>query len=378
MKSYGREIFDKIIDKENIRRAIMNGSKGKRHRGEVRKVLDNIDFHIEKIYNILVNREYNPRMTKQVIINENDGRHKTRKIRKPKFIYDQIIHHAVMQIIKPLVTKTLINHAYGSVPKKGLHKASRYISYWMKDYKKTKYCLKMDIHHFYESIDKDILKSKISRMFRDKRLTTILYKIIDSFEETGIPLGYYTSQWFVLIYISELDHYIKETLKIKYYVRYMDDMVILGSNKRELHRIKILIENYLQDKLHLKLKPDWQVFPIAYISKKDNKEHGRPLDFLGFLFYHNKTIIRKHDLLALTRRATKVSKKSFSHLTKNDCLSLISRLGVLEYTDTYQMAEKYIFSKINPKALKAKVSLLDKLNNYEHPNTYLGKMKDLI
>ena len=378
MKSYGREIFDKIVDRENIRKAILNGSKGKRHRGEVQKVLNNMEYHIDKIYDILSNKEYNPRMTKQVTINENDGRHKTRHIRKPKFIYDQIIHHAVMQIIKPLIVNTLIDHAYGSVPGKGLHRASTFISKWMKDYKKTKYCLKMDIHHFYESIDKDILKAKISRLFRDERLTSILFKIIDSFEESGIPLGYYTSQWFVLIYISELDHYIKETLKVKYYVRYMDDMVILGSNKRELHKLKEIISDYLQNKLNLKLKDDWQVFPIAYISKKDNKEHGRPLDYLGFLFYHNKTIIREHDMLALTRKVNKIAKKSYSHITKSDCLSLISRLGILKYTNTYQMAEKYIFSKVNVSDLKDKVSLLDKLANYEHPKTYLGKMKDLI
>ena len=378
MKTYGKEIFDKIIDKENIRKAIYNGSKGKRHRGEVIKVLSNIDYHIDKIYNILANKEYNPRMTKQVIINENDSRHKTRRIRKPKFMYDQIIHHAVMQVIKPLIVSTLIEHAYGSVPGKGLHKASKYISKWMKDYKKTKYCLKLDIHHFYESIDKEILKSKIAEKFRDKRLTTILFKIIDSFEETGIPLGYYTSQWFVLIYISEFDHYIKEQLKVKYYVRYMDDMVILGSNKRELHKLKLQIEEYLKNKLHLKLKSNWQIFPIAYVSKKDNKEHGRPLDFLGFQFYHDRTILRKHDLIALTRKVSKVAKKSFDKLTKNDCLSVVSRLGMLKYADTYEIFQKWINSKIDIKALKAKVSILDKIENYSHPTTYLNKMKDLV
>lgn len=363
MKSYGKEIFNRILDKENIRKAILNGSKGKRHRNDVKKVLNDMDYHIDKIYNILANKEYNPRMTKQVTINENDERHKTRHIRKPKFIYDQIIHHAVMQIIKPLIVKTLINHAYGSVPGKGLHRASRYISNWMKDYKKTKYCLKIDIHHFYESVDKEILKSKIAKRFRDKRLTMILFKIIDSFEETGIPLGYYTSQWFVLIYISELDHYIKEVLKIKYYVRYMDDIVILGSNKRELHRLRQIIADYIQTNLKLKLKSNWQIFPISYISKKDNKEHGRPLDFLGYLFYHNKTIIRRHDMLAISRKVSKVAKKSFSKLNKNDCLSIISRLGLFKHTNTYHMREKYIYSKISIKQLKAKVSLLDKEEN---------------
>ena len=218
----------------------------------------------------------------------------------------------------------------------------------------------MDIHHFYESVDKDILKQKIGKIFRDERLTKILYKIIDSFEETGIPLGLYTSQWFVLIYISDLDHYIKEELHQKYYIRYMDDMVILGSNKRELHKIREKISIYLKSNLNLRLKSNWQVFPISYISKKDGKEHGRPLDFLGFLFYHDKTIIRKHDLLALTRKASKVSKKPIHKMTDNDCLSILSRIGTLKYTNTYTMANKYIYSKLNIKDLKKKISKSDR------------------
>ena len=154
MKSYGREIFDKIVDKENIRLAICNSSKGKRHRRDVKKVLENIDKHIDKVHKILTEDLYVPRITKERIINENDHRHKTRKIRKPKFIYDQIIHHAIIQIIKPLIIRTLIHHAYGSVPNRGLHKAGEYLKEWLKDYKKTKYCFKMDIQKFYESIPK--------------------------------------------------------------------------------------------------------------------------------------------------------------------------------------------------------------------------------
>lgn len=358
MQSYGKEIFDRIVDKQNIRLGIINAAKGKRNRRDVERVLKNIDKHVDKIYEILITGNYQPIMTKARIIHENDSRHKTRKIRKPRFIYDQIIHHTIIQILKPLIVKRLIYHAYGSVPDRGLHRASKFIKKWIKNPKMSKYCLKMDIHHFYESVDKNILKQKITKMFRDKRLTSILYKIIDSFEETGIPLGLYTSQWFVLIYISDLDHYIKEELKQKYYVRYMDDMVILGSNKKELHKIREKISNYLKSNLNLRLKSNWQVFPISYTSKKDKKEHGRPLDFLGFLLYHDKTIIRKHDLLALTRKATKVSKKSIQRATENDCLSILSRMGTLKHTNTYKMANKYIYSKLSINDLKKKVSIL--------------------
>lgn len=359
MKTYGKNIFEQIIDKENIKTAILKSSLGKRHRKDVQKTLLDIDKYVDKVHKILANQTYRPKITKKVIINKDNKKHKQRNIRKPKYVIDQIVHHAVIQVIKPIIMKRLITHAYGSVPGRGLHKAGKYISTWLRDYKKTKYCLKLDIRHFYASINKDILKEKVSKMFRDKRVCTLINTIIDSFEETGVPLGYYTSQWFAMIYLYDFDHFIKEILKQRYYVRYMDDIVVIGPNKRKLHKVKNLVVSYLDDRLKLIIKSNWQIFPISYC--KNNKEHGRPLDFLGYLFYHYKCIIRKKNLLALTRKTKKVSLKiKRGTITKKDCASIISRIGLFQNTNTFLILRHYIYSLVNIDSLKTKVSEFDK------------------
>ena len=365
MKSYGKDIFEKITDKENIRTAIIKSSLGKRHRKDVQKVLSQIDKYVDKIHKILTEQKYRPKMTKRVVINKDNKSHKQRNIRKPKYVIDQIVHHAVIQVIKPIIMKRLVFHAYGSVPGRGLHKASKYINTWLKDYKKSKYCLKLDIKHFYSSIDKDILKAKISKIFRDQKVCNLINIIIDSFEETGVPLGYYTSQWFAMIYLYDFDHYVKEILGQKYYVRYMDDIVLICSNKRKLWRVKKSITAYLNDKLKLPVKSNWQIFPIAYC--KNNKEYGRPLDFLGYLFYHYKKIVRKKNLIALVRKTKKVSLKlKINTITKNDCASVISRTGLFHNSHTFHALKCHVYSLVNMDILRSKVSEFDKQLSYDN------------
>ena len=147
--------------------------------------------------------------------------------------------------------------------------ATKYIEkILVRDRKNTKYCLKLDVKKFYPSIDKEILKRKFRRKIKERETLELIDKIIDSSEE-GLPIGNFTSQWFANFYLQDLDHYIKEQLKAPYYIRYMDDMIIFHRNKKELHKVKDKIEEYL-NKEHLKLKENWQLF----------KSNSRPIDFL--------------------------------------------------------------------------------------------------
>ena len=114
----------------------------------------------------------------------------------------------------------------------------------------------------------------------------LLYKIIDT-TETGLPIGFYTSQWFSNFYLMDFDHFVKEKLKARHYIRYMDDIVILSSNKKKLHKMKEEIINYLDQELNLKLKNNYQVFRFDYVKNK--KHYGRDIDFMGFRFFRNKT-----------------------------------------------------------------------------------------
>lgn len=90
--------------------------------------------------------------------------------------------------------------------------------------------MKLDIKKYYPSIDKEILKNKFRRLFKDNDLLWLLDTVVDS--ENDIPIGFYTSQWFANFFLTDLDHYIKEILKVKYYIRYADDMILLGNNKK--------------------------------------------------------------------------------------------------------------------------------------------------
>ena len=134
-------------------------------------------------------------------------------------------------------------------------------------------------------------------------------KIVDSCN--GLPIGNYTSQWFSNYFLQELDYYIKQNLQIKHYLRYVDDMVLLDSNKKKLRAARLKIEQFLNNK-YLKLKSNWRVFRVD----------KRPIDFLGFRFYRNKTFLRKRLCLRIKRRIKKIYKKK--HLNYIDACAVLS------------------------------------------------------
>lgn len=239
----------------------------------------------------------------------------------------------------------------------GVHiRSKKVIEKWIRnDSKNCKYIIKMDIRHFFESIPHDKLKAKLAKHIHDDKMLDLIYKIIDITEE-GLPLGFYTSQWFSNWYLQDLDHYIKEDLQTSHYIRYMDDMVIFGSNKRRLHQIRKDIEKYLETEMGLSLKNNWQVFRFAYI--KNGKEYGRDLDFMGFRFYRNRTVLRKSIMYRATRKAKKVGKKEKP--TIYDIRQMLSYFGWLDCTDTYCVYFYYIKPYVDFQKCKRRISNYDK------------------
>lgn len=340
MKTY-KNLMGQIASKENIKTAITSASRRKRNRTDVKAVLDNMDFHIEKIQKILLNGTFKPHVDSPCIVNE--GTHnKIRRIRKPHFVYDQIIHHCIIQILQPIFCVPMYQYSCGSIPKRGAHYGQKRIKKWLSsDIKNTKYVFKMDIKHFYESVDKEVLKAMLKRKIKDWQALKLIYTVIDGCEK-GLPLGNYTSQWFANFMLTELDHYIKEQLHAKYYMRYMDDIVIFGGNKKELHKMHRAIEQFLRDKLHLRIKENWQVFRLEY------KGRGRPLDFMGWQFYREKTILRKSIYVHIMRKARRVGK----HTTIKGAQGMISYMGYIQHTDTYGSYRENIRPYVNIGKLK--------------------------
>lgn len=322
-------LYQKICDIENIKKAILKASLGKRNRCDVKKVLSNMEYYSNAIQTILEKELYRPTKNRTLIINE---RTKTREITMPRFFPDQIIHWALMIVLEPIIMKGMYYYNCGNIPKRGGKLGKQYIEGILNKDKKVKYCLKMDIKKFYPTINIKILNKLFERKIKDTK-TLNLIKLILGNGEKGIPLGYYTSQWFSNFYLEGLDHFIKEKLKARYYVRYVDDMVIIDTNKRKLHKIRLEIQKYLNEKLDLELKNNYQVFPLKY----------RCIDFLGFKFYKNgKTKLRKHIFLKINRLVSKIKRKNYCSL--KNARSLISLIGWLKQTISY----KFYSEKIKP------------------------------
>ena len=144
------------------------------------------------------------------------------------------------------------------------------------------YILKCDIKQFFDNIDKDILFHIMKKYISDKEVFWLTSLFVYDGESKGLAIGNYTSQYFANIYLNELDYYVKYDLKIKYYIRYMDDFVILLDNKEECKFIKNKIEIFLKDELNLELNNRSIYFP-----------NRLGIDFCGYRIFNNYRLIRK-------------------------------------------------------------------------------------
>lgn len=391
MRTY-RNLFEELINENGIREDIFNASLGKRGESYVKRRTGNlngidrkkettpqVEKTIQDVRSLYINgfglRE---KETEQI----NDGfRLKKRDILKPVFFPEQIMTHGIVRVMEKVMTKGMYEYTCGSIPGRGTHYGKESIERWIKhDPANIKYVGQMDIKKFFASVSRRRLKKMLKRYIKDKRFLAVVFKFLDIFIE-GLALGYFISQWFANFILQPLDHYIKQLslLDVKkdkelryakrmerkgitdyvmpkypcgaiYYIRYMDDMVIYGNVKKELHLIVKRIGEYLKEKLGLILKETYQVFRFDYIDKKDGRRKGRPLDFLGFLFYRDKTILRKSNMLRATRKAKRLGKKS--QINWHDASSMLSSMGWVKHTDTYNMYLERIKPYVDIRKLK--------------------------
>ena len=182
-----KDFYSKIIEKDNIRTAILNASKRKRDRRNVKKVLNNMDYCVSLIEDMLKNETYKPSPYQEMKIK--DGvRKKERIIFKPRFFPDQVVHWALMLQLEPLLSKGMYELTCASIKNKGIIYGARYLKkILVRDRKNTKYCLKLDVKKFYPSIDKEILKRKFRRIIKDRQVLNLIDTIIDSSKE-GVPI----------------------------------------------------------------------------------------------------------------------------------------------------------------------------------------------
>ena len=345
MKRHGY-LYEKICDLDNIRHAIRRASLGKRDQTRVRRILDDIDTYALQIRTSLLDQTFTPSQPHIKTIHDGPSG-KTRTICKPSFFPDQIVHWALMLQLEPVMMKGMYAYNCGSIPGRGSSLGQKALRKWMdRDRRNTRYCLKMDVKQFYPSIKGEHLKPCFRRKIKDERCLWLIEQIIDSVD--GQPIGYYTSQWFANFFLQDLDHFIKERLGARYYIRYIDDLVILGPNKKRLHKVRVEVESFLNAK-GLHLKGNWQVFPIA----------KRDLDFLGMRFYRDKTLLRKRTALRIRRRLGRIKRKA--RLSERDASAIISYWGWIKHTDSYTFYHRYVRPIVSISTARRVVSLHGKL-----------------
>ena len=266
-----------MISLENLYLADQNAAKGKSHQKGVHSHFANRESNILGLQSTLskgqfINSPY-------FVFTINDP--KEREISCLPFFPDRVVHHASMQILEPYFVSVFTNDTYSCIKGRGIHAAAKAIQKALRNKAETTYCLKLDIKKFYPSIDHAVLKQLLRRKIKDQKVLALLDVIIDS--APGMPIGNYPSQFFANYYLTGFDHWLKEQMGVKYYFRYADDMVILSHDKDFLHALLADVKTYLQDNLKLTVKENYQIFPVAI----------RGIDFVGYVFYHSHTLLRK-------------------------------------------------------------------------------------
>lgn len=320
-------LYEKMYDLSLIRYAIRKAAQGKTYKHYIRKVLQNEEAYALRIQEMLVKQQVKLSPNRQITIFDRSC-NKERIITVPKFFPDQIIHWAVMLVIEPIIMKGMYRFNCRSVPNRGGMEAKRYVERAIKD-EKIKYVAKLDISKFFNSV-----KPKyVMEMFRNKIKDENVLRLIEAILRNGgdcLPIGYYTSQWFSNFFLEGFDHFVKEELKIKKYVRYVDDMVLLDSNKRKLHKAITRINEYLHT-IGLKLKDTYQVWKVD----------SRPIDFVGFRFYRDKTLLRKKIFFRLCRRVRKVRKTEY--ISVHQAQGILSLLGWLSHINAWKFYKERIY-----------------------------------
>lgn len=332
MKRYGN-LYSRIYDMDNLKLAHHNAKKGKGWYREVKMIDSNPEHYLNLIQKMLIDKTYHT-SEYETFIKHDSG--KDREIFKLPYFPDRICQWAILQVIEPYLMKNLIKTTYSAIPGKGIHKALTDIKRDIhNDPNGTKYCLKIDAKKYYPSIDHEVLKSKYRKIFKDKELLWLLDEIIDSTPgDTGIPIGNYLSQYSGNFYLSSFDHWSKEVKHRKYYYRYMDDIVILGETKEELHHLREEIDTYFTTNLKLTIKGNWQVFPTFV----------RGLDFVGYRIFLNYELLRKSSCKQFKEKMNKIRKKveNGGEMNHSEWCSINSYKGWLQHCDNYRLSEKYI------------------------------------
>lgn len=364
-------LYRRMLDEDVIRKAYKKLRKGKTKRKEIQAIDADLDNEVAAMRRMIENTKppdvpvehpelaFKPKKHAPKIIHEHGKR---RKIYMPE-IHEQWLHHIIILILEPIIMATAYQFSCGSFPKRGGHFGKKQIERWIRKGEGIRNFAKMDIRHFYDNIRLNILMRELRIRIKDEWFLYIIELCLREFKK-GIPLGFYISQWLANYLLEPLDKFITETLGLKKAMRYMDDITIYDNSKKKLHAAIVEIRKFIGRRFRLKLKDNYQVCKFDY--EKAGKIIGRPLDFMGFVFFRGKTLIRKSIMLSASRLAKKMkhAKDAGRGYFVKHIKAMLSYKGWFDCTDTYNCYLEHIKPFIiRIGRLKKIVSKLDRRQN---------------
>jgi len=305
MKTY-KSLYPKIYDFGNLYWAFRAARKGKRDRPAVAAFEFDLEHNLLTLQDELRDQTYRPGDYDNFYIHEP----KRRLVSAAPF-RDRVVHHALCQVIEPIWDRRFIHTSFACRVDKGTHKALDQCQAWVR---RCRYACHGDVVKYFPSVDHQIMRSLLARRIADRRVMWLIDVILDggagiqaqesplvyfpgddlfaALRPRGLPIGNLTSQFWANVYLHELDKFVKHQLRCRFYLRYMDDFVLLSDDKAQLQSWKAAIRDFLAGRLRLVLHPKKSlVFPVKV-----------GVDFCGFRIYPTHRRLRRSSVRRFVRR----------------------------------------------------------------------------
>lgn len=277
MKRVG-QLYEQIAEPENLRLAFLKSVRGKRSKSEVVSYTTHLSENLNLLREQLLARQVDA------------GHYHFFKVFEPKersicaaAFPERVLHHAIMNVCEPVLERYAIFDSYACRTGKGMHAAVTRAQAFARRYE---WHLKLDIRKYFDSIDHAVLMQLLERRFKDRDLLALCGNIVGTYATApgkGLPIGNLLSQHLANFYLGHLDHWIKENLRVKGYVRYMDDFILWGDGKAALTEHLAAIRRFLAEELKLELKSNTQL-----------NRSSRGVPFLGYRIFPHRLSLGPH------------------------------------------------------------------------------------
>ena len=335
-----KNVYFEIFSMQNLYQAYLEARRGRRYKPEVLKFGYDIWESLRALREEVLSGKYEIEEYFKFYIHEP----KERLIMSIAFRH-RVVQWAIYLVVNPLLVNGYIKDSYGCIPGRGPLKAMKRLSGWLEHVNRKNerwFYLKLDISKYFYRIPHKAIEEVLRKKIKDERLMKVLTSIIncehtpfglpagkspgdEMIFETGMPIGNLLSQMFANVYLNELDQFCKRTLSIKYYIRYMDDIIILADDKAKLHEWQMAIKIFLKEKLQLDLNKKTCIRPI-----------NQGIEFIGYRLWPNRAYLRKSTTLGMKRGLKGVmAKYREKEMTLERATQTFrSYIGLLKHTDS--------------------------------------------